>query len=180
VFDKLLRCCYEKFKKIMKSLLAQHIEFRMKTLGLNVKKLERSANLKVNAVKNILLGRSQNPNVYTVVAIANALNCNLYELLGELPPTSAETPMMLDPTHRIDHPALMKQCINTVLMFIETHARSITVTQLMLIADHIYRYSLQTSSKTMDERFAEWIILDRIGTSTETPVSVPTTEHELA
>lgn len=164
----------------MKSLLAQHIEFRMKTLGLNVKKLERSANLKVNAVKNILLGRSQNPNVYTVVAIANALNCNLYELLGELQPTSAETPMMLDPTHRIDHPALMKQCINTVLMFIETHARSITVTQLMLIADHIYRYSLQTSSKAMDERFAEWIILDRIGAPTETPVSVPTTEHEPA
>lgn len=164
----------------MKSLLAQHIEFRMKTLGLNVKKLERNANLKVNAVKNILLGRSQNPNVYTVVAIANALNCNLYELLGELPPESSETPMMLDPTHRIDHPELMKQCMNTVLTFVETHAKSITVTQLMLIADHIYRYSLQTSSKTMDEHFAEWIMLDRIGTLTKTPVSVPTTEHELA
>lgn len=50
----------------------------------------------------------------------------------------------------------------------------------MLIADHIYRYSLQTSSKTMDERFAEWIMHDRIGAPTETPVSVPTTEHELA
>lgn len=164
----------------MKSLLAQHIEFRMKTLGLNVKKLERSANLKVNAVKNILLGRSQNPNVYTVVAIAKALNCNLYELLGEHPPESAETPMMLDSTHRIDNPVLMKQCLNSVLTFIETHDRSITVTQLMLIADHIYRYSLQASSKTMDERFAEWIMLDRIGTSTETPVSVSTKEHEPA
>jgi transcriptional regulator with XRE-family HTH domain len=59
----------------MKSLLAQHIEFRMKALGLNVKKLERTANLKINVVKNILLGRSRNPNVYTVVAIATALNC---------------------------------------------------------------------------------------------------------
>jgi hypothetical protein len=162
----------------MKSLLAQHIDFRMKTLGLNVKKLERSANLK--AVKNILLGRSQNPNVYSVLAIANALNCNLYELLGELPPESSETPMMLDPTHRIDHPALMRQCINSVLTFIETHARSITVTQLMLIADHIYRYSLQTSSKTMDERFAGWILLDRIGVPTETSVLVPTKEQESA
>lgn len=164
----------------MKSLLAQHIEFRMKALGLNVKKLERSANLKVNAVKNILLGRSQNPNVYTVVAIAKALNCNLYELLGELPPESSETPLILDPTHRIDHPALMRQSINSVLTFIETHARSITVTQLMLIADHIYRYSLQTSSKTMDERFAEWIMLDRIGAPTETSVSVSTQEQEPA
>jgi hypothetical protein len=164
----------------MKSLLAQHIEFRMKTLGLNVKKLERNANLKVNAVKNILLGRSQNPNVYTVVAIAKALNCNLYELLGEHPPESAETPMILDPTHRIDHPALMRQSINSVLTFIETNDKSITVTQLMLIADHIYRYSLQTSSKTMDERFAEWIMHDRIGAPTETPVSVSTQEHELA
>jgi len=160
--------------------LAQHIEFRMKTLGLNVKRLERNANLKVNAVKNILLGRSQNPNVYTVVAIATALNCNLYELLGELPPESVETPIMLDPNHRIDHPALMRQSINSVLTFIETHAKSITVTQLMLIADHIYRYSLQTSSKTMDVHFAEWIMLDRIGAPTETPVSVPTTEHEPA
>lgn len=162
----------------MKSLLAQHIEFRMKALGLNVKKLERNANLKVNAVKNILLGRSQNPNVYTVVAIANALNCNIYELLGELPPESSETPMMLDPTHRIDHPALMKQSINSVLTFIETHDKSLTVTQLMLIADHIYRYSLQTSSKYIDERFAEWIMLDRIGVGNETSVSVPTKEHE--
>jgi transcriptional regulator with XRE-family HTH domain len=164
----------------MKSLLAQHIEFRMKALGLNVKKLERSANLKVNAVKNILLGRSQNPNVYTVVAIAKALNCNLYELLGEHPPESAETPMILDPTHRIDHPALMKQCINSVLTFIETHSRSITVTQLMLIADHIYRYSLQTSSKYIDERFSEWIMLDRIGIGNETSVSIPTKEQEPA
>lgn len=164
----------------MKSLLAQHIDFRMKALGLNVKKLERNASLKVNAVKNILLGRSQNPNVYTVVAIAKALNCNLYELLGELPPESSETPMMLDPTHRIDHPALMKQCINSVLTFIETHSRSITVTQLMLIADHIYRYSLQTSSKYIDERFAEWIMLDRIGIGNETSVSIPTKEQEPA
>lgn len=142
----------------------------MKALGLNVKKLERFANLKVNAVKNILLGRSQNPNVYSVMAIAKALNCNLYELLGELPPESSETPMMLDPTHRIDNPALMKQCINCVLTFIETHNKSITVTQLMLIADHIYRYSLQTSTNFIDERFAEWIILDRIGVRTETSV----------
>lgn len=164
----------------MKSLLAQHIEFRMKTLGFNVKKLERSANLKVNAVKNILLGRSQNPNVYSVLAIAKALNCNLYELLGELPPESSETPLMLDPTHRIDHPMLMKQSINSVLTFAEIHAKSITVTQLMLIADHIYRYSLQTSSKIMDERFAEWILLDRIGIGNETSVSVPTKEHEPA
>lgn len=164
----------------MKTLLAQHIEFRMKALGLNVKKLERSANLKVNAVKNILLGRSQNPNVYTVVAIANALNCNIYELLGELPPESSETPMMFDPTHRIDHPALMKQSINSVLTFIETHDKSLTVTQLMLIADHIYRYSLQTSSKYIDERFAEWIMLDRIGVGNETSISVPTKEHEPA
>jgi len=164
----------------MKSLLAQHIEFRMKALGLSVKKLERLANLKVNAVKNILLGRSQNPNVYTVLAIAKALNCNLYELLGELPPESAETPVMLDPTHRIDYPALMKPCINSVLTFIETHAKSITVTQLMLIADHIYRYSLQTSSKTMDERFAEWIMLDRIGGGNDTHVSVSTKEQEPA
>jgi len=162
----------------MKALLAQHIEFRMKALGLNVKKLERNANLKVNAVKNILLGRSQNPNVYTVVAIAKALNCNLYELLGELPPESSETPLILDPTHRIDHPTLMRQSINSVLTFIETHARSITVTQLMLIADHIYRYSLQTSTKTMDERFAEWIMLDRIGVGNETAISVQTKEHE--
>ena len=152
----------------------------MKALGLNVKNLERKANLKVNAVKNILLGRSQNPNVYTVVAIANALNCNLYELLGEQPPESAETPLMLDPNHRIDQPNLMRQCINAVLTFIETRARSITVTQLMLIADHIYRYSLQTSAKTMDERFAEWIMLDRIGVGNETSVSIPTKEYEPA
>lgn len=152
----------------------------MKTLGLNVKKLERNANLKVNAVNNILLGRSQNPNVYSVMAIAKALNCNLYELLGEHPPESSETPLGLDATHRIDHPDLMKQCINSVLTFIETHARSITVTQLMLIADHIYRYSLQTSSKTMDEHFAEWIMRDRIGIGNETSVSVPTKEPEPA
>lgn len=100
--------------------------------------------------------------------------------MGELPPESVETPMILDPTHRIDHPALMGQCINAVLTFIETHARSITVTQLMLIADHIYRYSLQTSSKTMDERFAEWIMLDRIGVGNETSISVPTKEQEPA
>jgi hypothetical protein len=48
----------------------------------------------------------------------------------------------------------------------------------MLIADHIYRYSNQTSSKTMDERFAEWIMLDRIGIGNETSISVQTKEHE--
>jgi transcriptional regulator with XRE-family HTH domain len=163
----------------MKSLLAQHIEFRMKALGLNVKKLERMANLKVNAVNNILLGRSKNPNVYLVVAISRALNCSLYELLGERSPEPS-TQMMLDPTHRIDHPGLMKQCMNAVLTFIETHDRSITVTQLMLIADSIYRYSLQTSSKYMDERFAEWIMIDRIGNQAETTLSVPSPEREPA
>lgn len=166
--------------KTMKSLLAQNIEFRIKALGLNVKKLERNANLKVNAVKNILSGRSQNPNVYSVLAISKALNCNLYELLGEHPPESSETPMMVDLTNQIDHPNLMRQSINSVLAFIETYERSITVTQLMLIADHIYRYSLHTSSTHIDERFAKWIMLDRIGAPNKTPASAPKTELEHA
>lgn len=72
----------------------------------------------------------------------------------------------------------MRQSINYVLAFIETYERSITITQLTIIADQIYHYSLNTSSKQIDERFAQWITLDRIGVGPKTHVYSTSTELE--
>ena len=62
--------------------LAREIQRRMKALRLSIAELERRADVPQGRVKNILLGKSQNPRTDTISKIAKALGCTANDLTG--------------------------------------------------------------------------------------------------
>jgi len=64
------------------SPLITELRSRMAAEGFNQKSLARAANLNETAVRDILKGRSQNPRIDTLEALARTLGCSVSELTG--------------------------------------------------------------------------------------------------
>jgi len=79
------------------SLLQSELRRRMVGLDFNQKSLARAAGLNETAVRDILKGRSRNPRIDTLDALARTLGCSVPELTGR-----RDAPAPQDKTVRID------------------------------------------------------------------------------
>lgn len=118
-----------------------------------VQAFERKAGLKLNAVQNILSGRSQNPQMSTIVAIANALGCSLDDLTGgsidkKIPQESKEI-MLSNRTLLTDIFAYLKDHLVTEDIERGSH-------QIFEAIQEIYLFSEKNNEGVLDERFAQW------------------------
>ncbi len=68
---------------MLKPILTQEIETRMRQRNLSIRAIEKAADLTPNAVRYILDGDSTKPNIYLIAKIAKALNCTIHDLLGD-------------------------------------------------------------------------------------------------
>jgi len=65
------------------SVLQSELRRRMVEHGFNQKSLARAADLNETAVRDILKGRSLNPRIDTLGALAGVLGCTLNDLVGD-------------------------------------------------------------------------------------------------
>jgi transcriptional regulator with XRE-family HTH domain len=65
------------------SVIRDELRRRMEANEFNQKSLARAAQLNETAVRDILKGRSKNPRVDTLQAIAKVLGCTVNDLIGE-------------------------------------------------------------------------------------------------
>lgn len=62
--------------------LVSNIKYKLQQDGeLSVNQLEKRANLRPSSVQSILSGRSKNPGIKTVIALAKEFGCNIEELV---------------------------------------------------------------------------------------------------
>ncbi|WP_010303940.1 helix-turn-helix domain-containing protein [Candidatus Odyssella thessalonicensis] len=120
--------------------------------------LERRAGLSVSAVRNILIGRSKNPTMETLLAIANTLGCTVDELVRDQPPSIPE-PQSLQMNEQ--HPWVKRLAIDTI-EFVDHYLNSKGYTpsfeEILFFIREIYTFSLGTEEKLVDKRFGEWFI----------------------
>jgi transcriptional regulator with XRE-family HTH domain len=64
------------------TMIRDELRRRMVAMGYNQKSLARAAQLNETAVRDILKGRSRNPRVDTLQAIAEVLGCTVNDLIG--------------------------------------------------------------------------------------------------
>lgn len=69
-------------KKLIESI-QENLQTRMEDKDLSPHELERKAGLKESAVRNILSGRSSNPGIESLTAIADTLDCSIDDLVGK-------------------------------------------------------------------------------------------------
>ncbi len=137
----------------MKVSLAQLLQTKMDALGISISELEKKAGLKTNAVRNIVTGRSKNPNISTLKALANILECDFTDLLGE----SDNSDSVASVTAKIQDPILYTKIVELVLKEFYKKDRAPTISQLNTIVSEVYTY-FYTKRKHIDVDFIEWII----------------------
>lgn len=139
----------------METPLVQILKNKMNALGITIPDLERKASLKTNAVRNITLGRSKNPNIETLKALAKALECTLEDLMASEHPDNHI--MSGISKNRIEDAALYTQVVDQVLK--EYYKKDIapTIPRLNSVVLEVYFY-FHSKKKDIDPDFIEWIV----------------------
>jgi transcriptional regulator with XRE-family HTH domain len=117
--------------------------------------LEKRAGLKASAVHNILSGRSKNPSIFTLHALAQALDCSVSDLIDEeKAPSNASSP----PQEISWDSGLYLQCFELVNRVFQEQNLYYPKDKMMSYVDEIYTYSLGRNKGKVDEYFAHWLI----------------------
>lgn len=139
------------------------IKQKMLQESLSAYSLERRAGLKSNAVHNILSGRSKNPSISIVQAVAKALNCTVSELIGEeqiysdnLISANTKTPVI--PSKLFQNHKLYTKSLSHFSALLNKETLWLSRETVMNYVDEIYLYSLKKGGDKVDAHFAAWLL----------------------
>lgn len=142
----------------MSNVIKDRLLQKMEMANINARDLERKAGLSLTAVSNILNGRSKNPTIETIAAIAQTLDCSIDELVHEITPgISRSQPLEKEKSHEWNF-FLLKETISYIEEYLKAKNYPLSFEEGMLLTKEIYTYSLGKPSKALDKQFAEWLI----------------------
>lgn len=141
----------------MYSNLQMQLKMRMESLNLSAAALERKANLKIHAVRNILLGKSKRPSGETLQSIADALGCSVKDLFspGEINNLSF---FKDEEKSNVLNTALFLASTEIALQLFTEKDFKPTLEQTISLIKEIYSYSYKNNVMKVDENFAKWLI----------------------
>ena len=139
------------------STLQNQIHTRMEQKNLNARELERKAGLKISAVNNILTGKSNNPGIEALSAIARWLECSVDELIGNSDINTIKSKNKNKIAHEWN-PELYKHCLDEVQNYIKSIKATTTGEQLLYFVKEAYLYSIEGNNNKADSRFIKWLI----------------------
>lgn len=142
----------------MRHSVAEKIRDKLEQQNLSVLGLEKKAGLKVHAVQNILTGHSKRPNIDTLLAIANALGCNLSDLIDE--PTT-QTPASKTKVEKYGNFKLLGEISSYLINEMEQFLDDVAPQTLNDFTQEVYIYCEKNKGGTFDKDFAIWV-LDRL------------------
>lgn len=148
----------------MESFLQRKLRNYLESTGLSVPALERKAGLKMNVARNILRGQSKKPTADTLQALANAMECEVSDLLGikkesftsEMKPADDGSPLM-------DRPQILQESLQSILKVINETESQVTLKQALQMLEEVYIYSVEIDSPQIDEHFVKWFVKRTVG-----------------
>jgi transcriptional regulator with XRE-family HTH domain len=127
----------------------------------SIQAFERKAKLSRNAVYSILTDKSKNPNIETILKIADVLNCSLDELFERKNLFKRYTDKQLFKTKLNIH--LFKLICSYVNNYVEQNKiNELSLGHLIETIEEIYKYCLSQKSDNIDEHFAEWFLKNNL------------------
>lgn len=152
------------FGKNRMQAISKQIRTKLSETGLSVHALEKKAGLRPSAVQNIIYGRSKNPSVETIQAIARAFDCSISELLEDQEASNLSHEEIVAP----EKPTINQHYLWNFDLYINTLKKmndilkkkniNLPKEKTMEIAEEIYNYSLKGNKDNVDYHFAEWLI----------------------
>ncbi|WP_039454886.1 helix-turn-helix domain-containing protein [Candidatus Jidaibacter acanthamoebae] len=142
----------------LREIIAQKIEEQKRTIS----SVEKIAGLPQNAVRNIVEGRSQNPTITTLHAIARALNCSLDELIGNLSSSNVAGFNSNKADKHLDsiewNPDLFHKITEAIIAYIKEINLQPKLPQILFFIEESYVYSVTKKNNEFDPQFIEWLI----------------------
>lgn len=144
------------------TLLSTKIKEIIKEKGISAHALEKRAGLRPSAIQNILYGRSKNPSISTLNAIAQALGYSVAELINDsVNPNEDNVENVLFEPPEINQKnwncSLYLDCTGTVVDIAKKSNQSISKEEIITFIDHVYSYSASQKEGIADEYFARWL-----------------------
>lgn len=139
--------------------LAASIKKKLEETHLTAGKVEKLADLKINAVRNIINGTSKNPSVFTLKAIAKVFNCSIDELLGNDSSVAVRHSSYKEnkPILILDDLELFLKVTNLVVKITREKGYKITIEQALNLIRGIYSYSSMEKKNTINMEFVTWL-----------------------
>lgn len=143
------------------------LQYLLNEQNLSPAELERKAGLKMSAVRNILTGQSKKPSGETLFYISRVLGVSVDELLDtesierthdmHSPEVERNTPAVTD----LDFYQLASEKIIGLIKknYLD---KAFTTTELAHFTKEVHSYSLKNTYPEIDEKFADWIISQRL------------------
>ncbi len=138
--------------------ISTRLKHIMKEKKVSINELEKYPGVRVSSVQNIIYGRSRNPGIDTIKAIAKALNCNVGDLLGnELNTrTSGENSVICDDREwKID---LYINVLQSLKESIDKNNITMMEREGIEFTKEIYNYTIHSNKNSVDKNFVNWII----------------------
>jgi transcriptional regulator with XRE-family HTH domain len=153
------------------NILQAEIKRRLDEKDISISALERDANLKKGTLYNIVYGRSKNPRIDIMQAIARQLGCSVLELYGqesEVATTVEINNAAEGNTLPHENPRktskitewngkLYSECLQLVLERCAQQGFTTDKATMLSYIEEIYDYSIDSDTRQVDVRFAEWI-----------------------
>ena len=140
-------------------LIKQRIEMRLAQIGMSASALEQKAGLSSGAVRSILLGRSSNPTINTLTAIARVLDCSISDLAEEKQPSVPSLDKFTNKKEALPWKSdVFLNALNLVENDLKRRKYQPNLDEILFFTKEIYAYSLEDNNQTIDEKFARWLI----------------------
>ncbi len=126
----------------------------------SIQAFERKAKLSRNAVYSILTDRSKNPNIETVLKIAEALNCSLDDLLERKNFAKKNTHGLFK--IKLNMSLFMSICnyLNDHFEYNQNH--DLKLGHIMDSIEEIYKYCVVQEMNSVDKKFATWYVQNNL------------------
>ncbi len=133
--------------------IAKNLRAIMQKKGISINALERMAGVKPGSVQNILYGRSKNPGIETLMAIANALGIALDELHeGSISFSGASISWDIN---------LYTKSAEAVRDILHSESRALSKREFLECVDKIHEYSRASLKDKVDYTFAKWLLQEK-------------------
>lgn len=136
------------------SSIAIKLKEIMEEKSITANALEKKAGVKVSSVQNIIYGRSKNPGIDTVKAIAKALGCTLYDLIDS---EEASSFHIAEQTEKEWSMPLFIDALKSVEALMKQKGIKPSYKMALSFANEVYAYSKLSNKATADYDFTRWL-----------------------
>ncbi len=126
--------------------------------NLSIREVERRAGLNRSALSNILEGKSKNPTLHTLYALAEGLECSLSDFIET--PNTEET-RDVQPKIQMAFPLLIT-LLHETMDVVENYFKNIeyepNLEQFWICVKKVYVHALENHNNEIDHLYAEWLV----------------------